>query len=197
MKSESFNFFYIKNSATADEMIDFLFKSIQSVGEPRRKMLEEALQYFQEKTDFFVAPASSKYHHACVHGLLKHTCEVLTLGSLLAKNLQANVPSRQLVTTSIFHDVGKIGKYHEESVGWSISKDLSRLSDPMRSVIFASRFIKDISDEELFAITCHDGMYTEEGRLASGKESQLLLILHWADMWSARSDQFLWGDFRE
>jgi hypothetical protein len=42
-----------------------------------------------------------------------------------------------------------------------------------------------LSDEEAQAIAYHDGMYVPEGRSVAHKEEPLLLLLHWADMWTA------------
>jgi len=42
-----------------------------------------------------------------------------------------------------------------------------------------------IKRRELLINAYHDGMYVPEGRLVAHKEAPLLLLLHWADMWTA------------
>lgn len=67
------------------------------------------------------------------------------------------------------------------------NKNLNAIPHAFRSVIVANRFI-DFSEDEEFAIMYHDGLYDRETggmSVVPGHESPLLLILHWADMWSA------------
>ena len=42
-----------------------------------------------------------------------------------------------------------------------------------------------LSDTEVQVIAYHDGMYIPEGRSVAHKEEPLLLLLLWADMWTA------------
>ena len=55
---------------------------------------------------------------------------------------------------------------------------------PLRSLYLVSQYIPP-SDAEAQAIAYHDGMYVPEGRSVAHKEEPLLLLLHWADMWTA------------
>ena len=54
----------------------------------------------------------------------------------------------------------------------------------LRSLYLVSQYIP-LSDAEAQAISYHDGMYVPEGRSVAHKEEPLLLLLHWADMWTA------------
>ncbi|MGN1109051.1 MAG: hypothetical protein ACI4RK_06665 [Oscillospiraceae bacterium] len=42
-----------------------------------REGIEDLIRYMQEETDFFTAPASTKYHGAFEGGLLQHSMNVL------------------------------------------------------------------------------------------------------------------------
>jgi hypothetical protein len=53
----------------------------------------------------------------------------------------------------------------------------------LRSLYLVSQYIP-LSDAEAQAIAYHDGMYVPEGRSVAHKEEPLLLLLHWADMWT-------------
>ncbi len=54
----------------------------------------------------------------------------------------------------------------------------------LRSRYLVSQYIP-LSDTEVQAIAYHDGMYVPEGSAVAHKEEPLLLLLHWADMWTA------------
>jgi hypothetical protein len=55
----------------------------------------------------------------------------------------------------------------------------------LRSLYLTSQYIP-LRDEEAQAIAYHDGMYVPEGKSVSHREEPLLLLLHWADMWTAK-----------
>ena len=67
------------------------------------------------------------------------------------------------------------------------NKELSPVPHGYRSALIAERWI-DLSEEEEFAIMYHDGLFEPSNspvlRGADLSRHPLLLILHWADMWS-------------
>jgi len=68
---------------------------------------------------------------------------------------------------------------------YSINTELVSMGQSIRSLYLASRYLT-LSDEEVQAIAYHDGMYVPEGRSVSHREEPLLLLLHWADIWTAK-----------
>ena len=50
----------------------------------KREGMEDLLDYIENETDFYKAPASTKYHSNCKNGLLMHSHYVVE--SLLKKN---------------------------------------------------------------------------------------------------------------
>ena len=44
----------------------------------------------------------------------------------------------------------------------------------------------DLTEDEEWAILTHDGLYDFMKYEIPGRETQLSLILHWADLWSAK-----------
>jgi len=180
---------------------DFIYKCIEEVAYPPRKnCLYDTFEDLRT-TDFVTAPASTHYHHAYKCGLIKHTCETIALAFSIRKACEANVDYTELLTCSLLHDYGKVGKYKEnseyrstDSTGYPfkyISRD-AELSDQLRSVIYVTQMIPDISEKEIFAILYHDGLYPDENIISKNKETPLQLMIHWADMWSARMDQYGW-----
>jgi hypothetical protein len=67
---------------------------------------------------------------------------------------------------------------------YTINNDVVAMGLSLRSLYLVSQYIP-LSDEEAQAIAYHDGMYVPEGRAVAHKETPLLLLLHWADMWTA------------
>ena len=65
-------------------------------------------------SDFFSAPASSKYHNACEGGLCKHCLTVYDNLLLIntQKNLNLNVDSMKIV--ALFHDISKTNYYKKD-----------------------------------------------------------------------------------
>ena len=59
---------------TQKNLSDDFVKLLRFTG---RDGIEELIRYLQEETDFFTAPASTKYHGAFEGGLLKHSMNVL------------------------------------------------------------------------------------------------------------------------
>lgn len=60
-----------------------------------------------------------------------------------------------------------------------------KILDGYQSLIITNRFIQ-LSPDEMQAIACHDGQYEYANRGIAQKEYPLTLLLHYADMWSAR-----------
>lgn len=65
-------------------------------------------------SDFFSAPASSKYHNACEGGLCKHCLTVYDNLLLIntQKDLNLNVDSMKIV--ALFHDISKTNYYKKD-----------------------------------------------------------------------------------
>lgn len=49
---------------------------VEALRTTNRDGIEELIRYLQEETDFFTAPASTKYHGAFAGGLLMHSINV-------------------------------------------------------------------------------------------------------------------------
>lgn len=72
---------------------------------------------FLEESDFFYAPASTKYHGAYRGGLLDHSLEVyyqlLKLGNMYGYEIGKGNNHESLAIVGLFHDVCKINSYIE------------------------------------------------------------------------------------
>lgn len=73
----------------------------------------EGLARYLLNTDFFMAPASTKYNCAYDGGLVEHTLHVYDIMSDLVDVMKAKVSRNELLTVSLLHDVCKIGAFEK------------------------------------------------------------------------------------
>ena len=82
-----------------------------------RGYLEELKHYLTFETDFFEAPASTKYHGNFKGGLCAHSLTVYKLMSDLKTQLSAvanlNIPEISIVVVGLLHDIAKTNYYEE------------------------------------------------------------------------------------
>lgn len=168
----------------------------------KREGMDGLLDYMEE-CGFFTAPCSGSYHLAKEGGLLEHSLNVLHAAEKIScaligsKNLNKELKS-SIALCALLHDLGKMGQFEKPNYVPNILKDGSPGKKPyntnpdllyvdheIRSVAIASMFI-DLTEEEQFAILYHNGMYGPLKYSLQGKETQLYMIIHWADMWAAR-----------
>ena len=66
-----------------------------------------------ETTDFFTAPASTRYHNACYGGLLAHSLNVYNNLEMLVKmkGLEEVIPEDSILICGLLHDMAKINFY--------------------------------------------------------------------------------------
>ena len=66
-----------------------------------------------EATDFFIAPASTKYHNCCYGGLLAHSLNVYNNLEMLVKmkGLEESIPKDSIRICGLLHDMAKINLY--------------------------------------------------------------------------------------
>lgn len=148
----------------------------------RRPGAEELLDYLEHHSDFFEAPASTRFHMSFEGGLVEHSLNVFEcLKSYLERDRVKNdyglqVSNETLAVVSLLHDVCKTNCYRksfrnvkDESGKWQKVPSYE-FSDPMpyghgeKSVYIISGFMH-LSREEAFAIRYHMGFAgTEDSR---------------------------------
>ena len=161
-----------------------------------RDGIEELIRYLQEETDFFTAPASTKYHGAFAGGLLMHSINVCA--ELRLDPNSKVYPTETLIIVALLHDICKANCYRtekrnvKENGGW-VEKQIYVFEDELplghgeKSLYLASKFIK-LSDEEAAAIRWHMGAFDcafrggDRGLNAAYEKYTLAVLLHMADM---------------
>ncbi len=77
----------------------------------QREGVDKLLSFIQ-KSDFYTAPASTRFHLSCEGGLLKHSlhvyeCLIAKRNSPIWSNILSNVSDETLVIVSLLHDLCK------------------------------------------------------------------------------------------
>ena len=168
-----------------------------------REGSQELLDYLTNKSDFFTAPASARYHGAYAGGLCQHSVNVFRcLEDYLARprvreiyGLSYDMESAAIV--ALLHDVCKIGCYRagtrnvkDEATGkWEkvptfFFEDKLPYGHGEKSVYILSGFMR-LTREEAMAIRWHMGFSgTEDNRLVGQalQKYPLAFALATADM---------------
>ncbi len=151
----------------------------------KREGAEQLLEYLlSPASDFFVAPASSRFHSSYEGGLLDHSlnvydCLVSYLASDRAKQLGFNYSEESVAIVALLHDLCKVGIYKkgfrnvkDEKGVWQ-RVDTFEYDDQLpyghgeKSVYIISGFMR-LTREEAFAIRYHMGYSsTEDARNVS------------------------------
>jgi hypothetical protein len=138
---------------------EMIIKLLESVN---RKGIEELIEWLK-LSDFFTAPASSKFHLACKGGLAAHSLSVCKVLEKLVDSfwLGTKIPGDSLILVGLLHDVCKVGIYV-----WSDSQQKYIHEDPFpighgdKSVMVLQEFIK-LTCQEIAMIRWHMGPYDE------------------------------------
>ncbi len=165
----------------------------------KREGREELLNYLRS-TDYFEAPASTQYHLSSTGGLLEHSINVTdTLFKVSGLLTQGELSDESLAIVGLFHDLGKATYFNKPNYVENILKsgkrsdakpyetNKTRLNIPheVASVHILSRFI-ELTEHETFAILYHNGLYTSTGYSLKGNETEIQMLLHFADLWCSR-----------
>lgn len=141
----------------------------------------QSLLEWLESTDFYTAPASTKYHGAYEGGLLEHSLNVFRR---LAKRCPA-ADMDTLTVAALLHDVCKIHLYEKTEDGYRHNEQFP-IGHGGKSVILILRHMP-LTDEEITAISWHMGAF--DSRAGAGRslsqaweKCPLALHLHLADM---------------
>jgi len=144
---------------------------ITALKETKREGIEAFLAYL-ETTDFYTAPASTKFHLAVPGGLLQHSLHVLKYAREEAKSVESLgivIPQASVTLAGLLHDLCKVG-YYVEGEEWDKEwkdktnewrkKKVFKVEDNLplghgeKSVILASRYLT-LTPDEMAAIRWH------------------------------------------
>ena len=164
----------------------------------KREGINELIEFI-EKTDFFTAPASTRFHGNYEGGLVEHSMKVYEILKHKVKNsvLDLNVSDDTLIIIALLHDICKVNFYKVdyrnaknergewEKVPYYTVDDTIPYGHGEKSVMMITEYMK-LTVEEKYCIRWHMG-FTEpkEAYNTLGqafKKFPLALILHEADL---------------
>ena len=159
----------------------------------------EDLIHFLENSDFFTAPASTRFHGNFEGGLAKHSMKVYEILKHKVENcvMDINIPEESIILIALLHDICKTNFYKIdyrnaknelgvwEKVPYYTVDDTIPYGHGEKSVMMITEYIK-LTPEEKYSIRWHMG-YTEPKELyntigAAYKKYPLALLMHEADL---------------
>lgn len=164
----------------------------------KREGADQLLEWLQ-KTDFFTAPASSKYHGACEHGLVMHSLNVYNV--MMEKHFEPDTDNKEsFAICALLHDLCKAQFYkismrnvkNEQTGQWEKQPyytvdDIFPYGHGEKSVFLIERFIR-LKTSEAMAIRWHMGGFDDAVKGGSFSISvafekyPLAVKLHLADL---------------
>ena len=154
---------------------------------------------FIEKTDFYTAPASTRFHGNFEGGLLEHSMKVYDILKQKVQNasIEIKCPDESLIIIALLHDICKVNYYKVdyrnaknelgewEKVPYYTIDDTIPYGHGEKSVMMITEYIK-LTVEEKYAIRWHMGftepkeLYTTIG--GAYKKYPIALLMHEADL---------------
>lgn len=187
----------LKNRAT-------VFKLIDKLSEPRRKLVIDMLEG-DIGSVYFTAPASSrKEFHGCFPGgLCQHSLNVVSNLKLLSETLcPKQYDNATLIFVGLFHDLGKVGDGVEEyylpnqsdwhrnkGMLYEINKSCVYMPTSERGLYILQKHGIELSSDEYLSIRLNDGQYDDTNKSYRMKEPPLSILVHFADRWSTEQEK--------
>ena len=156
---------------------------------------EKLVNYVINETKFINAPASTKYHLCIPHGLLIHSNSVTKIAIKLNNALNCEIPLYKIITTALFHDLGKHDNYivnepteKQKQYGYKANPPyLFNTSNnynehESKSLYIISKFL-ELDEDEWTAILYHNSPYDGITKPAFNK-NKLMTLLQYSDYYS-------------
>jgi hypothetical protein len=186
----------------------------------RRDGAVAMLKWLEHETDFFTAPASTKFHGARPCGLLVHSLNVyrrlLQITTVETYGTTAVLPTdlaesvvESVAIMGLLHDVCKVNCYHQETkrrknqdtgkwedyLGYTF-RDPFPLGHGEKSLYLIQRFMT-LTDAEAMAIRWHMGAYDDAVKGGSRSMTEAMNLTPW--VWRLQEADMCasWEDERE
>lgn len=183
--------------ANIDELKQRFVEICASINRPGM----DDLMAWLERSDFYTAPASSRFHGDYKGGLLEHSLNVYNkLTGYVSKYPELEISPETVAVVALFHDLTKVNYYSvstknvkdDETGVWHKepfykTDDKLPLGHGEKSVIILQSFIK-LTRDEIFAIRWHMGGFdnaVKGGDYGMGQAFELCplaVMTHLADM---------------
>lgn len=162
----------------------------------KRDGLEKLIDWLQ-KSDFFTAPASTRYHGAYEGGLCEHALDVYDCALKVCKGYDLELNDESLAIAALFHDLCKVNFYKTEMrnknidgkwmkvPAYTVDEKYAFGGHGSKSVFLIQQFMQ-LKTDEAAAINCHMG-FSDVSPQGTGEISRafsaftLAWVIHVAD----------------
>lgn len=185
-----------------------------------RDGIDNLLEWVEHETDFFTAPASTRYHGSYEGGLVEHSLNVYDrlvweMENTVGAGWQEIYSPESIAIIALFHDLCKIDRYvinekwcKDENGDWEAyeayeyNKEKAEMGHGAQSVFYLQKFIQ-LTELEAQAIFWHMGAYdlSPYASLAACSETfkwnPLAFLTHRADMaatYVTENEAFVYGE---
>ena len=185
-----------------------------------RDGIENLMEWLEHETDFFTAPASTRYHGSYEGGLVEHSLNVYDrlvweMENTVGAGWQEIYSPETIAIVALFHDLCKIDRYiitekwrKDENGDWEAyeayeyNKEKAEMGHGAQSVFYLQKFIQ-LTEFEAQAIFWYMGAYniSPYATLAACSETfkwnPLAFLTHRADMaatYVTENEAFVYGE---
>lgn len=185
-----------------------------------RDGIDNLLEWVEHETDFFTAPASTRYHGSYEGGLVEHSLNVYDrlvweMENTVGAGWQEIYSPESIAIIALFHDLCKIDRYvitekwrKDENGDWEAyeayeyNKEKAEMGHGAQSVFYLQKFIQ-LTELEAQAIFWHMGAYdispyaTLVACSETFKWNPLAFLTHRADMaatYVTENEAFVYGE---
>lgn len=177
----------------------------------KRDGADKLLDFLENKSDFFTAPASTRYHNAFEGGLLKHSLNVYDCMCAYMERQRVKEEYKLAATTetiaivALLHDICKVNFYRvsfrnskNEKTGQWEKVPYYEINDTLpyghgeKSVYMVSGFMR-LTREEAMAIRWHMGFSGTEDKNSIGKALEMFPLAFALSVADMEASYFLEG----
>jgi hypothetical protein len=134
--------------------------ALNLLSEVKRPGIRDLAEYLYD-SDYFLAPASTKYHNNFYGGLCLHSLDVTRMFLPRINSIETEMSRESAIVCGLLHDLCKVDYYYRNQNGeWKANKEhpANKLHGCL-SVQIAEQFIK-LTDEERDVIKFHMGLFS-------------------------------------
>lgn len=180
---------------------------IALLSQVKRPGMDRLIQYLEEKTDYFTAPASTQHHGCYECGLIDHSLTVYSNLVTIVKTFlpEEKISKDSLIIVALLHDLCKVNFYRKalrnrknEKTGQWEKVEIYEIHDQFpvghgeKSVMILQKYIQ-LTEDEIMAIRWHMAGFDDSARGYAGsqslsramKSSKLVVALQMADLASS------------
>ena len=177
----------------------------------KREGADKLLDFLENKSDFFTAPASTRYHNAFEGGLLRHSLNVYDClcdymeRPRIKEQYKLTASAETIAIVALLHDICKVNFYkvslrnakNEQTGQWE-KVPYYEINDTLpyghgeKSVYMVSGFMR-LSREEAMAIRWHMGFSGIEDKNSIGKALEMFPLAFALSVADMEASYFLEG----